>query len=244
MASQSRAEVSKWVFIIAIYVIVSSFVFTMFTSISTEYSLENNNSYTTINFDSVYSSGGICSNSADYFSTPYVKQFLTNGTINCESIQVNKILDNNNPTDALYSEVCTSFKDCTFTTREGVFDKIINALGGNSSTPICSGIINNTYYNFNDLNSKSVCINDGSLYNQNQCLKYGCTWLNSSVVNDNIGVWNSLNGNNEATNLVKALLGVNINLGLPDPYQTYFNLLFVTMPRIILIFAIVILIIG
>jgi hypothetical protein len=239
MASSSRAEVSKWVFIIAIYVIVTGFIFSLGTSFTNDFNLQNN--LTNTGF-TAYTNQGKCYYSSDINSlthdnnVPYVNE-LFNFEYDCNHIYMDRV----DPSGNNFAESCENFNGCTSINETrwswGSFAFI--------DTPICTGTINYASYGIND-NGNGFCEWEGITNNKNNCLNFGCKWVESKPLNTsaNVGLWGSLTGDNGATSFIGTLTGLDVNLQLPEPYQTYFNLIFVFIPRIILIFALVILIVG
>ena len=241
MSSSSRADASKWVFIIAIYVIVTTFIFSLATSFSTDFSLANN--MTSSGF-TAYSQQGKCFFSSDRNSlfnddnVPFVNT-LFNNEYACNNLYMERI----DPTGNNFESSCEQFNGCTSINESRWNWAWLSS--GYIDTPVCNGTINYTSYGISD-NGNGFCEWTGMTNNVTNCLNFGCKWVAPTIINNtaDVGVWGTLTGNNGASSFIGTLTGLDVNLGLPEPYQTAFNWLFVLLPRIILIFALVILIVG
>ena len=197
---------------------------------------------------------GLNKMTSEYSTTPEGLTYTTGGLgkslNNLGGCDDPRLVNENNPECKLLMDIgsvynnatCDSFNGCEWVTESSFFP-------WGESTVTCSGTINQTAYNngenyttFNLFGNwgDSVC----GLYNLSQdkstCQAFGCTWTSQNSddyikVSKIAGIWG----------IIKDVFTANINFGTSSTsLNTLLNFIFIVLPIVMLIMAIIMFVLG
>lgn len=248
MASQSRMEAGRWVIIIFIYMVILTFVMTLFNSFAQTYSVSYQTSV----------SGGYSGTQAYLQNQTCIlpsdaSGYYFDGTINKDTYVTrtnteydkcnNMIFWNSNDSIDRKADICNNVAGCTYLFNTTKYVWFIPLPG---EYDYCNGTIDYASYGINVSNwgkenkTESFCVNDGIRDNQDVCQALGCIWVNPN--RKSIQSTSTFFSNIIST--IWDMFSFNMDIGLSGIWLVLFTTLFLYVPVFMLLLSAYVLIFG
>jgi hypothetical protein len=247
MAANSRMEAGRWVIIIFIYMVLLTFVMTLFNSFASSYSVTYNTSVSGgYSGTTAYLQNQTCilpSDVSGYFTDSSIQKdtYVTRTTTQYSKCN-NMILWGSENSIDIEVDICNNVDGCTY-----LFNQTKYILGIPLwTTSYCNGTIDYSVYGINTSNwnrenkTQSFCTNDGIRNNRLACESYGCVWVDPN--RKSVQSTSTFFSNIIAT--ISDMFTFNIDIGLTEIWLVLFITLFLYVPIFMLLLATYVLIFG
>jgi hypothetical protein len=247
MASQSRAEAGRWLVIIFIYMLAITFIMTCFNyfaqAYSVTYSASVSGGYAGSHAYVTNESCMLPSDASGYYTNDIIpKDTIVSRTLvgydECDSLTFWKTGDS----FVNVEEACNSINGCNYmnVTSFNWFWSIFNA------SAYCNGTIDYNSYGIDTTNwtsknkTEGFCTNDGIYNNANNCLTFGCVWVNPNTkqIKSTSGFFTMILGT------IWDMVSFNLDIGLSGIFLALFTALFVYLPLIMVGVCAYIMVVG
>lgn len=247
MASNSRMEAGRWVIIIFIYMVLLTFVMTLFNSFANTYAVNYNTSVSGGYVGTTaYLQNQTCilpSDASGYFTNGDIQKdtYVTRTTTQFDKCNNMIFWGTANSTDREV-DICNNVQGCTY-----LFNQTKYILGIPLwTTSYCNGTIDYSVYGINISNwnkenkTSDFCTNDGIKNNQLACESYGCVWVDPN--RKSVQSTSTFFSNIIAT--IFDMFSFNLDIGLTGIWLVLFITLFLYVPTFMLLLATYVLIFG